>query len=362
MKVLHVITYLSDGGGAEKLLEDLLPSMQEKGVDVSVAVLKHLDSKNYQKLMNAGINIITIGTGANLYSFSKMLKLLPIMKQYDVVHTHLTPPFLMGAFNSFFCKNTKFVCTIHNTDSKLRHLPLFRYIEKWAYCRYKALIACSKEAEDALRKIWDNGKTCILTINNGVKLEKFMNAQPSDDIVKISGKKIVMVAVFRSQKDHKCLIRAAKLLPEDFHVFFVGYGGLLEEMRKFSESLGISSRIHFLGKRTDVPNILKASDIVVLSSHYEGLSLSSIEGMAAGKPFLASDVPGLHEIVNGYGILFPQGDAKALANFILNLSNDSNYYNTVANKCWERAQMYDMQKMVNEYYQVYLDCMSNRCI
>lgn len=353
MKVLHVITYLSDGGGAEKLLEDLLPTMKEKGVDVSVAVLKHMDTTNYQKLKSTGINVITIGSGAKLYSFTKMMKLSPIMKQYDVVHTHLTPPFLMGAFNSFFRKKTKFVCTIHNTDSKFRHLPVLRSVEKWAYSRYNALIACSKEAEDALRKFWDNGKTTILTVNNGVKLNKFKKAEPSAEIAQIPGKKIAMVAVFRPQKDHECLIKAAKLLPDDYHVFFVGYGGLLDSMKELAESLGISNRIHFLGKRTDVPNILKASDFVVLSSHYEGLSLASIEGMAAGKPFIASDVPGLRELVKGYGILFEESNADVLAQKIMKLSNDADYYNSIVQKCTERAESFDMDKMADAIIKTY---------
>lgn len=353
MKVLHVITYLSDGGGAEKLLEDLLPTMREKGVDVSVAVLKHMDTTNYKKLVNAGINVITIGSSAKLYSFSKMMKLLPIMKQYDVVHTHLTPPFLMGAFNSLFCKKTKFVCTIHNTDSKFRHIPVLRSVEKWAYSRYNALIACSKEAEDALRNFWDNGKTTILTVNNGVKLDKFKNAEPSEEISKIPGKKITMVAVFRPQKDHECLIRAAKLLPNDYHVFFVGYGGLLDNMKKLAESLGIAERIHFLGKRTDVPNILKASDFVVLSSHYEGLSLASIEGMAAGKPFIASDVPGLREMVKNYGVLFEESNAEQLASELVKLDDAPEYYKAVVQKCTNRAMDFDMNVMAASIIRVY---------
>ena len=353
MKVLHVITYLSDGGGAEKLLEDLLPTMKKKGVDVSVAVLRHMNTNNYQRLKSAGINVITIGSGPKLYSLSKMRKLRPIMKQYDIVHTHLTPPFLMGAFNSLFCPKTKFVCTIHNTDTRFRHIPILRSIEKWAYSRYNALIACSKEAEVALRKFWDNGKTRILTVNNGVKLDKFINAHPSEEIMQVEGKKITMVAVFRAQKDHECLIRATALLPDDFHVFFVGYGALLENMKQLAEMLGVSHRIHFLGKRTDVPQILKASDFVVLSSHYEGLSLSSIEGMAAGKPFIASDVSGLHEMVDGYGVLFQEGNADQLASIIRKLGEDQDYYHRISEQCTARALFFDMNVMADAIIDVY---------
>ena len=85
MKVLHVITYLSDGGGAEKLLEDLLPTMKERGVEVSVAVLKDIDTNNKKNLLATGIKIIPVGSGSSLYSPIKMLKLIQIMRKYDVV-------------------------------------------------------------------------------------------------------------------------------------------------------------------------------------------------------------------------------------------------------------------------------------
>lgn len=352
MRVLHVITYLSDGGGAEKLLEDLLPALRDKNVDISVAVLRDIDTNNSRNLRENGIDIIKVGGGRSLYSPIKMLKLIPIMREYDVVHTHLTPPFLMGAFNKAFCK-AKFVCTIHNTDSKFRHIIMLRTIEKWAYSRYDALIACSIEAEEKLREFWDNGKTTILTVNNGVKLEKFINAKPSDEVAQIPGKKILMVAVFRTQKDHECLIRAAKLLPEDYHVCFVGYGELLDNMKELATTLGISNRIHFMGKRTDVPQLLMAADFIVLSSHYEGLSISSIEAMAAGKPFIASNVPGLKEMVGGYGVLFEESNAQQLAGIIKALSENEEEYRRVACQCHTRAMAFNIENTAQGYIDVY---------
>lgn len=110
--------------------------------------------------------------------------------------------------------------------------------------------------------------------------------------------------------------------------------------------------IKFLGVRSDIPEILNTADIVVMSSHYEGLSLSSVEGMSVGKPFIASDVDGLHEVVNGYGILVPHQDTKALADEISHLATDT-HYQQVANKCWQRALMYDIKTMVEGYEGVY---------
>lgn len=105
--------------------------------------------------------------------------------------------------------------------------------------------------------------------------------------------------------------------------------------------------------RPDVPEILHTADIVVMSSHYEGLSLSSVEGMSVGKPFIASDVDGLHEVVDGYGVLLSHQDAQALADEISHLASDSTYNQQVADSCWQRAQMFDIQKMVDGYLRVY---------
>ena len=69
--------------------------------------------------------------------------------------------------------------------------------------------------------------------------------------------------------------------------------------------------------------------------------------------FITSDVDGLREVVNGYGLLFPHADDNALASIIQRLSEDKDYSQQVADKCWEQAQMYDLQRMVDSYNELY---------
>ena len=165
-----------------------------------------------------------------------------------------------------------------------------------------------------------------------------------------------MVAAFREQKDQPSLIRAMALLPEEYSLRLVGTGDpkLIAECKQLVKELMLERRVHFLGMRTDVPEILKSSSVVVLSSHYEGLSLSSIEGMASGHPFIASDVDGLHEIVDGYGILVPHEDPQALADAIRRVSENREYAKQVADRCVERARMFDISVMAEKYCQLYL--------
>ena len=93
-----------------------------------------------------------------------------------------------------------------------------------------------------------------------------------------------------------------------------------------------------------------------MSSHWEGLSLSNIEGLSAGKPFIASDVNGLREVTDGYGILFPHGNSEKLAEVIKDLSEDKAYYENVATRCYERAKQFDISETVKRYNKLYEQC------
>ncbi|MDE5998936.1 MAG: glycosyltransferase [Bacteroidaceae bacterium] len=132
-----------------------------------------------------------------------------------------------------------------------------------------------------------------------------------------------------------------------------GEEALMENCKALAHEIGVAERVEFLGGRTDVAQLLQEADVVVLSSHYEGLSLSSLEGMACGKPFVASDVEGLRDIVGGYGVLFPEGNEKELAQIIRRLCEDRNYARVVANRCVERAKLYDVHVTTQRYLALY---------
>jgi glycosyltransferase involved in cell wall biosynthesis len=105
--------------------------------------------------------------------------------------------------------------------------------------------------------------------------------------------------------------------------------------------------------RDDVYSILKASDIVVMASHFEGFGLAAVEGMAAGKPIVASNVDGLRDVVANAGILFRPKDEVELASCLLKLKKDKNYYYMIADKCKQRSLYFSSEKMSESYLQLY---------
>lgn len=183
-------------------------------------------------------------------------------------------------------------------------------------------------------------------------------ALPNADLLSMKGnrKAILMVAGFRDAKDQDTIVKAlSNLDKEKFEVWFAGVGERMEEVKQLAVSLNVSDRVRFLGLRTDIPNVLRAADIIIMSSHWEGLSLSNVEGMSAHKPFIASDVNGLREVTKDYGLLFPHEDATTLAQVINSLADDEAYYNEIAERCYNRALEFDISKMVAGYDQVYKD-------
>jgi glycosyltransferase involved in cell wall biosynthesis len=193
-------------------------------------------------------------------------------------------------------------------------------------------------------------------MENGIDLETIKNALPYKKCDLIDGmtadtKLICMVGRFTEQKDQPALIRAVSKLPEDVHLVLAGEGPLMNDNKALAEKSGISERVHFLGFRNDVPGILKTVDIVVLSSHWEGFGLAAVEGMAAGKPLIASDVDGLREVVKGAGILF--NTEEELKNAIISLLNNNALYEEISQKCRDRAERYDIKRMAEDLIKLY---------
>ena len=106
-------------------------------------------------------------------------------------------------------------------------------------------------------------------------------------------------------------------------VVLVGDGPLLEDTKCFANVMGVSERVYFLGYQKNIPALVTHCDIFVLSSFWEGFGLSAIEGMNCKKPTITSNVPGICEIVHGYGLLFEPGNYHELAAHILELIKDT---------------------------------------
>ena len=357
IRVLHVITTM-DIGGAERLMVDLLPLLQQHDdLDVELLLFNGADTAFKRDLQQQGIKIHQLGCVDNVddlwsvYNPRLIARLKKYLGSYDIIHTHNTAcQLFVPIAKAMFGSKSALVTTEHSTNNRRRSKWWCRPIDRWMYSRYKAIVCISDRAQESLEN-YIGKKDNLLTINNGVDVKRFL--RPVKDITGQECFVITMVAGLRAEKDHETVLRAMTHLPANYRLQLVGGGVREAELKALTTRMGLDDRVTFLGIRSDVPDILERSDVVLLSSHWEGLSLSSVEGMASGRPFIASDVKGLREVVGGYGVTFPHGDDKALAEKILELCNNPEMYREVATSCQQRAREFDISLMADRYYELY---------
>ena len=351
IQVLQVIDSLGLGG-AEVLIGNMVPRFRSRGVECDVATLIHTPSPVEQSLRAEHVALYQTGV-RSLYSLRQVAPLLRLMKKYDIVHVHLFPAQLWTVLGRIASRQSlRLVTTEHNTWNA-RRLPWLRPLDTWMYPRFDHIACNSVATEEALIRWCPPAAGNTSVIPNGIPLELFAKAEP----VELAGippgvPRLVFVGRFDPQKDHATILRALTAIPAA-HVLFVGDGPLRSQMEQLAVSLSVAKRVTFLGRRGDVPGILKASDIYVHSTHSDGFGLAACEAMAAGLPVIASDVPGLAQVVEGAGVLFPAGDDAALAREVTALLASPQRRQQMRESSLCRAQLFSIDHTVDGYVELY---------
>ncbi len=350
IRVLHVISSL-EIGGAQRLVSELLPILKKEGeVEVSILVSRRLHNEFEATLERANIKILSVDSKKNL-ELSLVCTLFKLRKEYDIIHAHLFPALYLVAIAGTIGRK-KLVYTEHSTTNRRRRHRSFRLIEKYVYSHYNSVISVSEDVQNCL-KSWLN-----ITSPNNIKFKVVQNGINCDFYMRerVKGEydvTLLMVSRFAEAKDQATVIRAMQYIPPNVHVVFIGDGATRHHCEQFADQLHVNDRVHFMGVQSDIAYWISKTDIGLLSTRWEGLPLSALEMMAGGLPVLASDVEGVRQVVAGAGILFPQGDEKALADSINHLITDKDYYRQVAEKCFDRAKKYDIKNTAQRYVDIY---------
>jgi glycosyltransferase involved in cell wall biosynthesis len=168
----------------------------------------------------------------------------------------------------------------------------------------------------------------------------------------------VMVGRFVQQKNHAATLAAfasPRLCALAPHLLLAGDGVLRGELERQAAALRVAERVHFLGARKDVPRVLAAADVFVLSSSYEGHPLAVMEAMAAGKPVVATRVGCVPENVSdGTGRLVAPGDDGALEAALYELASDRETTRSLGAAALRAArERFDASLMTRAYERLY---------
>ena len=313
--ILH-ISRTMDIGGAERIVYQLSSDLKDEFDSVHVASTGGLWES---ELAAQGIQhhkILDIDSKNPVTVLKLLFSIHQIIKQkgITIVHTHHR----MAAFYIRLLKLVHpkliHVYTAHNVFKD--KLPLYRF----ALGNAKS-VAVGEAVNKNLKE--DVGITDSRVIYNGVVLKE--TDDQVDEIISYSGIKLGCIARLSEQKGLTYLLDAMSLLTvKDIRLFIVGDGELRNELENKVKELDLQDSVTFLGYRKDIVECINSFDFCVLPSVFEGFGLVAIEAFMNSKTLVATDIPGLNEVVtNKNGILVPAKDPAALASAIDKLATDA---------------------------------------
>lgn len=359
MNILYLNNGLA-GGGIEKLLNDLLPIINANNY-CELLILTDRNEKYIDSLRNNGIKITIVPKTANsiIRKFSYIKEYI-LNNNFDILHANGFPMiYYIAIIKKVLGKKCPpIVVTEHNTDNRRRHHKLLRPIEKFIYHSFSKVASISDPTQAALLewlRIKDKRRKDFCVIYNGIPIDQFGKAEPANkislsDSINYDDVLLCMVGTFTEKKNHKIMISVMKQLPDNYKLLCLGEGPLKDSIMEEVEDKGLNKRFIFLGFRTDVASIIKASDAVVIPSIWEGFGLIAAEAMACGVPVIASNVPGLADVVGDAGLLVNPTSSDDIVEKILSLSNSRK---NLIDSGYLRVSLFDINTMANSYRDLY---------
>ena len=344
--ILH-ISRTMDIGGAERIVYQLATDLKDEFDQVHVASTGGLWE---EKLAENGIQhhrILEVDSKQPATVLKILASLSRIIKENEItlVHTHHRMAAFYIRLLQLCHPKLIHVYTAHNVFKD--KLPLYKFALGKAHA-----IAVGEAVSENLKT--DVGIKDTTVIYNGVLMEESQDTV--SEIVRTPGVKIGCIARLTEQKGLTYLIEAMSLVTNpSVSLFIVGDGELKNDFIDQTKKLGLEERIHFLGYRSDVVECINSFDFLVSSSIYEGLALSVIETFLNSKTIVATDIPGINEIVNETnGLLVPVKNPNAMAQAIDKLAGEVKFREKLAKKArLDYESKYSYSSFINNYKQFY---------
>ncbi len=327
--IVHMIDELPRDG-AEMLLVDLMRLRMPNCRYMIVCLIR--GGPLEQEFEQLGIPVKIFGRRHKL-DFGLVFRLAAWLReqQVDVVHTHLFTADTYGRLAARLAGTPAVFSTVHNIVNPWKGRGR-KAIDRLFARISTAVIGCSEEVTQTLASRDKIPAAKLKSIPNGIDLQKFSSFS-GDGVREEFGLPpglplIGIVGRLHAQKAHADLFSALAQLPQaragDMACLVIGTGDLLEPLQQQVRELGLERCVRFTGMRRDVPRLVAALDVFVMSSHWEGLPIALLEAMASAKAVLCTRVGGIPDVVidGDNGLLVDAGDVTTFAQQLDRLLHD----------------------------------------
>jgi glycosyltransferase involved in cell wall biosynthesis len=315
------VVYLSHAfnvGGAEEMVLNMVRHLPPR-FEPHVCCI-HEAGPIGEEIRRTGVPFTVLGVNPGLRRPWDVLRIQRYLRvtQPAIVHTFLLTASLYGRLSAILARVPIVIGTEVNIyEGKRRHHAL---AERVLMKGTDAVVASANSVRDFYIDQVHADPSRVEVIYNAVDWADLETTVSRTAIRRSLGLPVDVplagiIARLTEQKAHRVLFDALAQTPElaSLHLIVIGDGDLHEDLCARSIHLGLGGRVHFLGARRDLGNLLGAMDLFVMPSLWEGLPLSMILAMGAGLPVVATRVAGIPEVVQeDRGLLVPAGDAAAL--------------------------------------------------
>jgi glycosyltransferase involved in cell wall biosynthesis len=368
MKILHIVT-LSEWGGAQHIVY-LLAKYLRSEHDISVACAP--GGLLVERLRELGIRVVEIPELCrmphplkDLRALWKLYRLIQA-EQFDIVHTHSTKAGLLGRLAARLANVSMILFTAHGWAFSEGRPWLWRWLlaqtERMPALFSTKIICVSEHDRQLALKFGVAPQEKLTVIYNGLDPSPFASLTDRNELrreLELSPSERIITTVGRlaPPKDLETLLAACERLEyPSWRLLILGDGPLRSRVARAIRTKGLRNYVTLLGERRDVPRFLKASDIFVLSSRWEGLPLVVIEAMLAGLPVVATRVGGIPELVEDgvTGLLVPPQDPRALHRALAQLLSDPELCERLGNSGQRRAlERFTVERMIAQVRALY---------
>ena len=364
-RIALVITDL-EPGGAERQMVELAVRMPHGEFQPSVIVLAPPPphTQLVERLHAAGIPLTFLGARRKWKIRAVVRGLADHLRQElpALVQSFLYHANVVGAVAAKRAGVKRVVTGLRVAE---RRIGIRRWLER-ATDRYVARHVCvSRAVHQYAARVVGLPAEKLVTIPNGVNVRRFSQAKPLSpaELGRPDGAKIVAyLGRLDRQKRLGWLLRR---WPEitgrqtQAHLVLAGEGPQRERLQQLAARLGVATHVHFSGWRPDVPRILAAADLVVLTSAWEGMPNAILEAMAAARPVVATEAEGIAEILGPLASeparqLVPADDAAAFVEAVLRLLGDESLASSAGLANRRRVEeAFTIERMVERYCELY---------
>jgi glycosyltransferase involved in cell wall biosynthesis len=369
MKILSILSPVKFGGG-ERLLLDQAKVFREKEIEYVIVCLNR--SSEFEKFLREEkvkhFNLTDIEFKQTptrkeyLILFFKLLaqvlKLRKLIQEEkpDVLISNGFPAVFLVPLSIFSLKAKPKIFYVHHSQKQKENF-LTRKIYLWFLKKYKKIIAVSSATADSLKSVFPEIKEKILTIPNGVNIERFEIEESKEELRKKinlpEGVLGICVGRLTPFKNQKFLIKVAKeIRKDDFYILIIGDGDEYENLRREIKKEKLEKRIKLLGfiSSDEIPYYLKASDIFLYPSLKEGFGIVVLEAMASGLPVVIFKEIYIEEF--GKDILVANDEGEFI-NYTKKLVENENFRKELGEKLKQDTLKLDIGKVVEKYLEIF---------